>query len=328
MKTRRDIERLAATHGFRPDTLEKVLLLLGILHRLDTHEAAVGAWVLKGGTALNLCHLPVPRLSVDVDLNFIGVEKLEQLAGARESFERVLVSCCEREGCAVRRAPSEHAGGKFRLRFPSAFGGAQNLEVDVNYVARVPLFAIERRRILVELDERGGVLPTLTLEELAAGKFAALMTRAAARDYFDAASLIEIAPHLPEDTRFRIALVCQAAGARQDLRTPTVDPTRLAPQAVANQLLPLLRVGDDRARLDATTLSRRLLDVLGTAAPRLVQWSPGERLFLDRLLDQGRIEPEHLTDDPALRERIARQPMLRWKQRHILRRLGTTEAEP
>lgn len=43
----------------------------------------------------------------------------------------------------------------------------------------------------------------------------------------------------------------------------------------------------------------------------------GERRFLDRLLDEGDIEPEHLTDEDTLRHRISRQPMLLWRQQHV-----------
>ena len=99
-----------------------------------------GAWLLKGGTALNLLHLDVPRLSVDIDLNWVGSPDVEDMRRARPDFERALLACCEREGLSVRREPREHAGGKFRLRYASVHGGTQNLEVDVNYVTRVPLW--------------------------------------------------------------------------------------------------------------------------------------------------------------------------------------------
>lgn len=39
-------------------------------------------------------------------------------------------------------------------------------------------------------------------------------------------------------------------------------------------------------------------------------------------MDRGEIGPEFLTDDLALQRRIAVQPMLRWKQIHVRRRLG------
>ena len=66
------VRRVASATGFREEVVEKVLYLTAILARFRTHPALQHAWVLKGGTAINLFHLDVPRLSVDIDLNFIG----------------------------------------------------------------------------------------------------------------------------------------------------------------------------------------------------------------------------------------------------------------
>ena len=123
------VARVAEETGFRPEVVEKVLRLSGILARLDRHEVAGGGWLLKGGTALNLLYLDVPRLSVDIDVNYVGHEDVVGMRRARPEFERALAACCEREGCSVKRAPTEHAGGKFRLRYPSVLGGSQNLNL-------------------------------------------------------------------------------------------------------------------------------------------------------------------------------------------------------
>jgi predicted nucleotidyltransferase component of viral defense system len=68
-------EKLAAeaeATGFRVDVLEKVARLLGLLDALRSHPFLEKRLVLKGGTALNLFMFEVPRLSVDIDLNYIG----------------------------------------------------------------------------------------------------------------------------------------------------------------------------------------------------------------------------------------------------------------
>ena len=67
-----DLQRLAGTMGFRADTLEKVLLLLDLLDAIRAHPYSGPRVALKGGTALNLFALDVPRLSVDIDLNYVG----------------------------------------------------------------------------------------------------------------------------------------------------------------------------------------------------------------------------------------------------------------
>ena len=70
---------------------------------------------LKGGSALNLFYFDVPRLSVDIDLNSIGAADRETMLAERPKLEQAVQAVCSREGLTVRRMPSEHAGGKWRL---------------------------------------------------------------------------------------------------------------------------------------------------------------------------------------------------------------------
>jgi hypothetical protein len=317
MITRSQVQSVATASRFRPEPVEKVLRLIDILRRLDRHEVTSSAWVLKGGTALNLFHLDAPRLSVDVDINFVGVEEVQALPRAREAFERALVSCCERAGCAVGRAPAEHAGGKFRLRFASVLGGMQNLELDVSYVARLPLLPVDRRVMAVSIFGESCEAPCLAFEELAAGKYVALLSRLAARDFYDAASLLKIAPDLPDRPGFRLALVCQAAASRADFRALRVVARLPNVVEIQQKLLPLLRIDPGAPGLDPGALAEELHRRLVPAIRRVLNWSKNERAFLDRFLDRAEIEPRLLTEDPALAERIRKQPMLLWKQQHL-----------
>ena len=323
MITSRTVLETAAETGFRSEVVEKVLRLRGILNRLDGHPSSKGMWVLKGGTALNLVYLDVPRLSVDIDVNFVGAEDVEGMRRARPDFERGLTACCEREGCSVRRTPSEHAGGKFRLRFASVLGGSQNLEVDVSYVARVPLLGVERRPTRFppgfELE-----VPTLTLEERAAGKFTALLQRSAARDAFDAASLLEIAPDLLARPGFRMAFVCSIAASRHDCRSLEVPAAPLDGRAIARELEPMLRRTAEGGVPDCDELMEWIDGKLQPARESLLAWSQDERRFLDRLLDEGEIEPERLHPDPTVQERVRMQPMLRWKAQNVREHRGRT----
>ena len=63
---------IAASSGFRAEMIEKVLHLLNLLDRANRHPMLKGRWVLKEGTALNLFVFDLPRLSVDIDLNYVG----------------------------------------------------------------------------------------------------------------------------------------------------------------------------------------------------------------------------------------------------------------
>jgi hypothetical protein len=322
------VRRVAAETGFREEAVEKVLYLTAILERLRTHPELRGAWVLKGGTAINLFHLDVPRLSVDIDINYIGQADLKAMQAARPAFERALAACCEREGCQVRRAPGEHAGGKYRLRYIGGVGGPGSLEVDVNFVQRVPLFGVDRRRPRFSHGADVGEVPVLTIEELAAGKFAALLIRAAPRDAFDAWRLLDAVPDLLKRPALRVAFVVQVGSSREDLRIRDPGAFVVTVRSVQEELLPLLRVEARPYDEDPETLAKHLNEVRQKIASTLLAWKKKEREFLDRLMEGGEVDPGLLTSEPELRERIAAQPMLRWKAMHVRQYRGLSEKAP
>lgn len=108
---RQDLEREAAATGFRADTLEKVLWLLSLLDALPSHPFLESRIALKGGTALNLFIFDVPRLSVDIDLNYVGARDRDTMLAERPRLEQAVQAVCQRQGLTVRHVPTEHAGG-------------------------------------------------------------------------------------------------------------------------------------------------------------------------------------------------------------------------
>lgn len=62
--------KLAKKLGFPRDTLEKVCRLADVLKFFQTDELLADSIALKGGTAINLTIFNLPRLSVDIDLDY------------------------------------------------------------------------------------------------------------------------------------------------------------------------------------------------------------------------------------------------------------------
>lgn len=84
--------------GFRPEVLEKVIHLLNLLEGFNRHPFLKGRLALKGGTALNLFLFDVPRLSVDIDLNYIGAVDRDTMMAERPKVEQAIQAVCSREG--------------------------------------------------------------------------------------------------------------------------------------------------------------------------------------------------------------------------------------
>ena len=121
------------------ESLEKVIRLIGLLNGIFRDPELRGRLVLRGGTALNRFLFAVPRLSVDIDLNYIGSVDREGMAAERPGLEARLQAIFETDSFTVRRMPEEHAGGKWQLRYQGAQGLGGNLEVDLNFLHRVPI---------------------------------------------------------------------------------------------------------------------------------------------------------------------------------------------
>lgn len=68
---RAELGRMATEAGFVRDTFEKVLRLKEILKFLNEDEFLREHLLLKGGTAINLTVFNLPRLSVDIDMDYM-----------------------------------------------------------------------------------------------------------------------------------------------------------------------------------------------------------------------------------------------------------------
>lgn len=76
--------------------LETAAQLLHLLSALTRHPALRGKLALKGGTALNLFVFEAPRLSVDIDLNYVGTAQLSELQQERPLLEAAVESVFRR----------------------------------------------------------------------------------------------------------------------------------------------------------------------------------------------------------------------------------------
>lgn len=319
--SRKKLQQEAAATGFRPEVLEKVAMLLGILNGIQAHPYLRGKLALKGGTALNLFIFDVPRLSVDIDLNYIGEAELDRMKTERPNVEKALHAVFAREGLTVRHIPTDHAGGKWQLRYPSAITGSGNLEVDLNYMYRVPLFPAQPRDSRQIGAWQALNFPVLDVHELIAGKLAALLARSQGRDLFDTAQLLHLGAISPP--MLRMTFIVYGASNRKDWRTVTADGLQIDPGELGRLLLPVLRTDHPGLQTNPHDYGRGLVDDCRKLLSLVLPLTTNEIQFLDRILDDGIIDAALLTDDPVLQGRIQQQPLLAWKASNVLRMKGT-----
>ena len=306
----------AGATGFRADVLEKAAHLLALLKAIRSHPLLGGKLALKGGTALNLFVFNVPRLSVDIDLNYVGAQSREAMLEERPRIEGAMQAVFSREDFEVRRMPEEHAGGKWSLRYATASGQSGGIDVDLNYMYRVPLWPVTTMDSHSLGSWRATGIPVVDIHELAAGKLTALLARQKARDLFDSRLIFSIEGL--DFERLRTAFVVYGAMNRKDWRMVSAEDVSFDPRELSGQLLPALRTGGIQG-IEAASYGGMLVDECREALSALLPFNDAERAFLDLLLDEGKIDASILTSDKTLQERIQVQPLLEWKAQNVRR---------
>jgi len=325
MLTETELRREAASSGFRPEVLDKVLHLLELVDALRSHPFLGPRLALKGGTALNLFIFDFPRLSVDIDVNYVGSTSRDEMLKERPRIERALIAVCGRLGLGVRRAASEHAGGKWRLSYNTVSSASATLELDVNFILRSPLWPPVRMSSRPLAGFETSNVPVLDLHELAAGKLAALFGRTASRDVFDVRELL--ARGGLDRRRLRLGFVVYGGINRRDWRRVSLDDVRVDPVAVERMLVPVLRRDAAPPKHESGSWTRRLVTECKDLLSVVLPFEPEEREFLERLNGRGEIAPELLTNDERLQAVIRAHPGLRWKSINVRKQIGLPEPD-
>jgi predicted nucleotidyltransferase component of viral defense system len=306
----------ASETGFRAEILEKVFILMDLLNELTIFPQIKNKWALKGGTALNLFYFNLPRLSVDIDLNYIGNVEREAMLIDRPIVESALIAICQRKGLSLDRNPNVHAGGKMVWKYPSALGQIGNLEIDLNFMYRQPLWPIEFRSSCIVGTYQVHNIPVLNIHELSAGKLSALIDRKTGRDLFDAYHLLT--KYDIDFKKLRLALIIYSGMNRKtDLRNTTPQDINIDTDEFINRLVPLLRKKDFNSKNEIIIWSKYLVDECHKALAHVLPLTEGEIEFLTQLLEHSSIEPELLSDDQALIENIKLHPALRWTAQNV-----------
>lgn len=315
--SKNELSAEANNAGFRPEILEKVILLLGLLEQFVALPLLKERVALKGGTALNLfCFDHLPRLSVDIDLNYIGSPHRETMLQEKPLIDEAITAICRQNKFEIYRNPREHAGGKMVLRYQSALGHTGNLEIDMNYMYRTPLWDVELKNSH-QWPLAVKNIPVLDIHELAAGKLHALFSRAVSRDLFDSHRLLS--KHNFDRQRLRTAFVVYIGMSQKDWRTIKIDSVEFDVEDLKNRLVPVLRKSETplTSKPAIKKWATQLVDECREALKIILPFTEAEQAFLTKLQDHGEIDPSIICTDDKLIGRISVHPALRWKVKSI-----------
>jgi predicted nucleotidyltransferase component of viral defense system len=303
--------------GFRPEILEKVIYLIHLLNRFAEDSFLKNKFILKGGTALNLFCFDYPRLSVDIDINYIGSADCRIMLQEKTLIESAIEDIVLDEKMILQRKPSEHAGGKWSFRYPSALQNKGNIEIDLNYLDRVPLWSKVTMNSFRLGEFQANSIPVQDFHELASGKLRALFSRHSSRDLFDVHQLMT-QKHLDIE-KLRLGFVIYGGISRKDWRQIKPEDIHFDWREFQNMLIPLLRKTCLAKRDNPKLWAEKILDECRSALNKLFPLRENEAQFLDILLEQGKINATLLTSDRLLQKRIQSNPALLWKAENVRR---------
>lgn len=321
-----NLSEVAARTGFQAATIERVVRLMDILNDIRQDEIIGNKVALKGGTALNLYHLDLARLSVDIDLNYIGSADREETLKDKALLDRRIPALLTRLGYSVKRdATGEHAGGKWRFGYTSAFERPGTLEIDLNYMYRVPFFGTTEVSSVELAGHQATGTRLIDLHELVGGKLVALANRRATRDVFDAWRLATV-PGIDWKRVQNTMVVIGAAGRNADWREASIAGYDFDLNELNGKLitcLPRHLIGKERSAADWCD---QVVSESKQALGHLYEITDAQRAFLDTLYEEGRIDASLLDADDDFRQRVELFPALRWKANNIVAHLAKDAA--
>jgi len=299
---------LSEKTGFHKDVIEKVHRLILILEFINSNAFLRERLVLKGGTALNLTIFALPRLSVDIDLDFHSYDNREKVLEERIRVKELLHGYLEREGYSISQKSKDYFALESTVaRFQNNAGNYDNLKIEINYSLRHHIWSPVMRKINTELFGIRGEVKTFHYIELLATKTAALFNRLAARDFYDLYNVKKYGILSEEDfNSYCNALVFYGSisGEAAKLSFSPEHVDGLKKQTVYQHLYPML-VRSERFELDKA--KSEVKDFLANS----IVLTPKHKEYL-REFAAGIYKPDLLFSGEML-ENIIQHPMAIWK---------------
>jgi len=306
-----DLAQLATQTNFLRDNLEKVLRLADVLRFISDNPKLNHCLVLKGGTAINLTVFAMPRLSVDIDLDFHSACSRDEMLEARSVINAEIQAYMASQSYMLSPSTKNpHSLDSWVFFYQNAAGNRDNIKIEINYSMRQHIYAPEWHTINADFLAASKVL-TLAPIELFGSKIKALIERHTCRDLYDVYNLL----HNELFCTFNLSIMRKivvfylaVGGSQMPAKEYNLDSIRqINFSQIRASLLPMLKKGDS---FDFEIAKKEVIAFLQT----LLQLTENEIAFIDAF-NSKRYQPELLFDDETILKNISNHPMAFWKVR-------------
>ena len=296
--------------GFINSNIEKVIRLLDVLTFIDSdldpyHEKLV----LKGGTAINLMITNLARLSVDIDLDYIGSLDKEKMGVDRDAIMSALDNFMLKEGYALSKEKSRGSVilASRTYSYTNAFGNRDNIKVEINFIDRIHVCPSIRKK--ANYFDKEVMVQTPLEAELLGMKIAALIDRHKPRDLFDIYKLKGYMPNLDKDRVRKLAVFYLSLDGIFELNESSFDNVnKITQDSIKKELQPVLAKGNV---FDLKAAKEQVINFL----KELLTLSDKENKYLEEF-SKGNFDP-YLLFEPNDAERAAKHPMAKWRAANL-----------
>jgi|GEM_PF-58240 len=301
-----NVRNLADETGFQSDNLEKLFRLIDILRDVNMNPFLKNRLILKGGTAINLLFFDIPRLSIDVDMNYIGDSTKEMMLTEREEIQRILKGMFDRYNYDVTPR-NEYAQTSYELSYKNIFGLKTYIKFEVNYLLRVPIYRVTEFEDRIIFRKALGPIKSLAFEEIYGSKIVALLIRKTPRDLYDIYKVTK--ENNEEKLRLiRKATIFYGCIQKQDFRELKIDDVdQINLNHINNELLPMLRQVE-RSQINTSEMKIEAKRFIA----EILNFSESEKRFIEYFY-KGEYKPEYLIENLTDFNRIQEHPAVTWR---------------
>jgi len=298
----------ARLYDFLPQTFEKVLRLTEILRFINNTEELRDVLALKGGTAINLTMFRLPRLSVDIDLDFAQNLPRETMLERRDRVNALLGRFMLAEGYALHnRSKQSFSLDSFVYSYTNTAGNLDNIKLEINYSLRCHVLPSVDAHITTDAFAYFPIR-TLAPVEIFGSKLVALISRAAARDLYDINNMIVAG--LFDSGELQLLRKCTvfylAIAGTQGIQV--LSPERLSAITQRKIKTDLFPVISNSERFDFNAARQRVSEFL----EKHMILGDNENEFL-ACFASGHYSPELLFESNEILARVREHPMALWR---------------
>lgn len=308
--TKQQLADKAHEMNFVRDTLEKVLRLCEISNYFNSNPLTKENLALKGGTAINLTILDIPRLSVDIDLDLNNNCNRDEMLKTRALIDEDIRRYIKTNNYELSdRSKFYHALDSYVISYINLGGTKDNIKIELNYMDRCHILCPRVRKVTSLVNENDYQVLSLDPIEIYASKISALYNRAAVRDLYDVYNMIT--QNIIDSSNVELLRKCSIFYLSMSNNENVLEKTNIdsiTQHMIRTNLLPVLH---NASEFNVEKAKETVNDYFNS----IMVLTKNEKEYLN-MLKAKQYCPELLFDDVDIVNRIKNHPMMLWMIRN------------